>query len=66
IAERIVLVGKEFANAYKKSEGLHSNYALYPTTAEALAALEKEPIEGALVLLKGSRGIALEKLIERL
>ena len=66
IADRIVLVGKEFANAYKKSEGLQSNYALYPTTAEALAALEKEPIEGALVLLKGSRGIALEKLIERL
>jgi UDP-N-acetylmuramoyl-tripeptide--D-alanyl-D-alanine ligase len=66
IAERIVLVGKEFTNAYKKSEGLQSSYALYPTTAEALAALEKEPIEGALVLLKGSRGIALEKLIERL
>lgn len=66
IAERIVLVGKEFTNAYKKSEGLHSNYALYSTTAEALVALEKEPIEVALVLLKGSRGIALEKLIEKL
>ena len=66
IAERIVLVGKEFAKAYKKSEGLQSSYALYPTTAEALDALEKKPIEGALVLLKGSRGIALEKLIERL
>ena len=63
IAERIILVGKEFTNAYKKSEGLHSNYALYPTTAEALIALEKEPISGALVLLKGSRGIKLEQLI---
>lgn len=63
IAERIVLVGKEFTNAYKKSEGLHSNYALYPTTAEALIALEKEPISGALVLLKGSRGIKLEQLV---
>ena len=66
IAERIILVGKEFAGAYAKSEGLQSNYALYPTTVEALAALEKEPISGALVLLKGSRGIALEKLIEKL
>ena len=63
IAERIILVGKEFTNAYKKSEGLHSNYALYPTTAEALVALEKEPISGALVLLKGSRGIKLEQLV---
>ena len=63
IAERIILVGKEFTNAYKKSEGLHSNYALYPTTAEALVALDNEPISGALVLLKGSRGIKLEQLV---
>ena len=66
IAERIILVGKEFAKAYDKSEALSAEYALYPSTAEALAALEKEPINGALVLLKGSRGIALEKLIDRL
>ena len=66
IAERIVLVGNEFAGAFAKSEGLQSNYALYPTTAEALEALDKEPINGALVLLKGSRGIALEKLIDKL
>ena len=66
IAERIILVGKEFAKAYDKSEELSAEYALYPSTAEALAALEKEPINGALVLLKGSRGIALEKLIDRL
>ena len=67
IAERIILVGKEFANAFGAvGEELESDYALYTTTAEALVALEKEPIEGALVLLKGSRGIALEKLIEKL
>ena len=66
ISERIILVGKEFAKAYDKSEELSAEYALYPSTAEALAALEKEPINGALVLLKGSRGIALEKLIDRL
>ena len=66
IAERIILVGKEFAKAYDKSKELSAEYALYPSTAEALAALEKEPINGALVLLKGSRGIALEKLIDRL
>ena len=66
VADRIILVGKEFAGAFAKSEGLQSNYALYPTTAEALEALDKEPISGALVLLKGSRGIALERLIDKL
>jgi UDP-N-acetylmuramoyl-tripeptide--D-alanyl-D-alanine ligase len=66
VAERILLVGKEFANAYSKSEGLQSFYSLYPTTNEALTALDEEPISGALVLLKGSRGIKLETLIPKL
>ena len=66
IAERIILIGGEFAKAYEKSEGLLAKYDLYPTTAEALEALDNEPISGALVLLKGSRGIALEKLIDKL
>jgi UDP-N-acetylmuramoyl-tripeptide--D-alanyl-D-alanine ligase len=66
IAERIILVGKEFAKAYEKSYELQSNYALYPTTTEALEALGNKPINNSLVLLKGSRGIALEKLIETL
>ncbi len=63
IAERIILVGKEFAKAYEKSYELQSNYALHPTTTEALEALGNKPINNSLVLLKGSRGIALEKLI---
>jgi UDP-N-acetylmuramoyl-tripeptide--D-alanyl-D-alanine ligase len=66
IAERIILVGKEFAGAYEASEGLQCEYALYPTTAEALIAINKKPISDSLILLKGSRGIALEKLIEKL
>ena len=66
VAERILLVGKEFANAHGKSEGLQSFYSLYPTTNEALTALDEEPISGALVLLKGSRGIKLETLIPKL
>ncbi len=66
VAERIILVGKEFAKAYNKSEDLSAKYALYPSTAEVLATLDKEPISGALVLLKGSRGIKLEQLIQSL
>ena len=67
VAGKIILVGKEFAAAHAVvEEELESKYKLYPTTAEALDALEKRPISGALILLKGSRGIALEKLINTL
>ncbi len=65
IAERIILVGNEFAKAFVAvGEELSADYTLYPTTAEALTALDKEPISNSLVLLKGSRGITLEKLIK--
>jgi len=67
IAERIILVGNEFAKAFVAvEEELQADYALYPTTAEAVAALENNPISNSLILLKGSRGIKLEQLIETL
>ena len=67
VAAKIILVGNEFAKAFVAvGEELQAEYTLYPTTAEALIALENEPISGALVLLKGSRGIKLEKLITKL
>ena len=67
VAGEIVLVGGEFAKAHSiVGEELESNYTLDPTTAEALVALDKSPICNSLILLKGSRGIALEKLIEKL
>ena len=67
VAEQIILVGGEFTKAHGVvSEELESSYALYPTTAEAKVALDEKPILNSLVLLKGSRGIALEKLIEKL
>ena len=67
VAEQIILVGGEFAKAHGVvGKALESNYALYPTTAEAKVSLEAKPIINALILLKGSRGIALEKLIETL
>ena len=67
VASKIILVGSEFATAHSiLDKELKSHYTLYPSTAEALVALDNEPISGALVLLKGSRGIALERLVERL
>ena len=67
VAEHIILVGNEFAKAFVAvGEELQSNYSLYPTTAEALEALENNPINDSLILLKGSRGIKLENLINKL
>ena len=66
VAERIILVGNEFAKAHSQSEELSAEYSLYPTTIEALVALDKEPVSDSLVLLKGSRGIKLEILIDKL
>ena len=67
VAEQIILVGGEFTKAHGVvAEELENNYALYPTTAEAKVAIDEKPISNALILLKGSRGIALEKLIEKL
>jgi UDP-N-acetylmuramoyl-tripeptide--D-alanyl-D-alanine ligase len=36
----------------------------YPTVEEAIAGLKANPIKNATVLVKGSRGMALERLVE--
>ena len=67
VAGKIILVGKEFAAAHAVvKEELESKYKLYPTTADVIEAIEHKPIRNALILLKGSRGIALEKIVTKL
>ncbi len=60
------LVGKEFARAYARLEEPRPAARLYPSREELLAELTAEPVENALVLIKGSRGIGLEKVLEKL
>ena len=59
-ASRILLVGKAF------SQHEHPDAEYYETTDAAKEALVKRPIQGALVLLKASRGMAFEQLIASL
>ena len=59
----IVLVGEHFRNA-AHSIGLHTTICL--NTDEAAEHLHYTHIKDTTVLLKGSRGIALEKLIDKL
>jgi len=59
-ASRVLFVGEAF------SEHRRPGAEFYRTTEEACEALRIHPITGALVLLKASRGMAFEKLVELL
>ena len=59
-ADRKIFVGKEFfSHQYEGGE-------FYETTAEAKEKLQGKPITDATVLLKASRGMAFENLVELL
>ena len=62
----LLLVGGEFANAYASLPEKPARTPLCPTRDELLSLLELSPVENALVLLKGSHGIGLEKAIPEL
>lgn len=56
--ELVILVGKEFAAAAGNGK-----YLCFRTSEDAADYLSKNPIEGFTVLIKGSRGTRMEKLI---
>lgn len=57
------LVGTEFARAYAAMEDA-PRAVCYPGCEALIEALRQRPLDDALVLLKGSRGIGLERAIE--
>lgn len=59
-ASRVLFVGQAFAQHRR------TGAEFYDTTEEAREALRKQPVQDALVLLKASRGMAFEKLVELL
>lgn len=56
--QRLIFVG----HAFKKQECVGAEF--YSTTDEAQKALANHPVTGSTVLLKGSRGMAFERLME--
>ncbi|SHG79211.1 UDP-N-acetylmuramoyl-tripeptide--D-alanyl-D-alanine ligase [Pedobacter caeni] len=56
--ETLIFIGKDFYEAKKQHRG-----HFFHTPAEAQAFLEKELLSDSLILLKGSRGMALERLL---
>jgi UDP-N-acetylmuramoyl-tripeptide--D-alanyl-D-alanine ligase len=61
--QRSVFIGAEF---YKLKDTTVGKAEFYRSTAEAYSALTEHPVNGCLVLVKGSRGMKLESLIELL
>lgn len=55
---QVVLIGEEFGKTDKNSNMLH-----FPNTDALSLYFQKNPISDAFILVKGSRGIALEKVV---
>lgn len=60
VDERI-FIGEEFAKAGKQVKG---GAIFYPAIDDAIAGLKARPVRHSTVLLKGSRGMALERLLD--
>ena len=57
-ANTTIFIGKYFYQMKGKVEGLY-----FESPKEALEYLTENPIKDSLILLKGSRGMALEQLL---
>ena len=60
------LVGSEFERAWQSLEEHPASVRRFASCGELTEELHAQPVEGALVLLKGSRGIGLERALEAL
>ncbi len=63
VDERI-FIGKEFVKQESGIRGQQSGVRFYTTAEEAIEALKETPIRNSTILIKGSRGMALERLVD--
>ncbi|WP_158991827.1 UDP-N-acetylmuramoyl-tripeptide--D-alanyl-D-alanine ligase [Mucilaginibacter sp. L196] len=62
VDERI-FIGKEFAKQKSQVKSQRSGIKFYNTAEEAIEVLKADPIKNSTILIKGSRGMALERLV---
>ena len=62
----LILVGGEFARAYAALPDPPARVTLCPSREELRHLLQTDPVDDALVLVKGSHGIGLEKILDLL
>lgn len=60
------LVGEEFRKALDETGNLPGILGWFPTSEALASHLGSQPIKNAVVLIKGSRGIQMEKVLEKL
>lgn len=63
VDERI-FIGKDFLSQNSKVKSQNQGAVFYATAEDAIAALKANPITHSTILIKGSRGMALERLVE--
>ncbi|MBK0379924.1 UDP-N-acetylmuramoyl-tripeptide--D-alanyl-D-alanine ligase [Mucilaginibacter segetis] len=63
VDERI-FIGKAFESVRYTIKGEGKEAQFYATAEDAITALKARPVMNATILIKGSRGMALEKLVE--
>ncbi len=60
-----IFIGKDFFQAATAIDhGPSTMDSFYPTAEDAITALKAGPIKNSTILIKGSRGMALERLVE--
>lgn len=66
LVDERIFIGSEFFNAKESMNYDPStiNSTFYPTVEDAIAGIKSKPLQHATVLIKGSRGMALERLVE--
>ena len=64
VDERIFIGGEFYQAKESIDHGPWTIDKFYPTAEDAIAGLKANPIKNATVLIKGSRGMALERLVE--
>jgi UDP-N-acetylmuramoyl-tripeptide--D-alanyl-D-alanine ligase len=62
VDERI-FIGKDFAAQESGIKNQESGVKFYNTAEEAIEGLKEHPIKNSTILIKGSRGMALERLV---
>jgi UDP-N-acetylmuramoyl-tripeptide--D-alanyl-D-alanine ligase len=63
VSERI-FIGKEFVKQESRIKSQESGVSFYTTAEKAIEALRTNPIKNSTILIKGSRGMALERLVD--
>ena len=62
--ERVCFVGAEFEKAVEQMEGRGETFCSFGTSADLALWLKENPLDSAVVLIKGSRGTRMEKVVE--